>query len=500
MAYLSARQISKEFNGVRVLDDVSIDIELGRFHILAGENGAGKSTLVKILTGVHAPTTGSVSIDGENPEEDRSRFDRVAYVPQELTLFQNMTVAENLFMPFTKTGHGGPVVKYRQIARDAQALIDRFNIHARPNQRVSDISVSDRQLLQIARAASRTGFKVLILDEPTSSLTKFETDRLFAVLRRLADTGHAIVFISHKMDEIFELGQDITVLRNGRLVRSGPLSDLDERGLLTLMAGTEVMLDNSFTPDCAPRAVLLKVENVSGAGFKDVSFELHGGEILGFAGLVGAGRSEAFQAIFGYRKRTAGRVVLCGEDLPANDPVAAAARGLVYLPEERSLHGIFAHLSLHDNIALSLFGDTARGGLISSARENAAVQGVIDAYEIKTSSNRKHIRFLSGGNQQKAVIGRAIARNPKVLIFDEPTKGIDVRTKLQIYTIMKSLAEQGMGIVLISSDLVELKHCASRIVTMHSGSVSGTFASSDFDQNVLMRAIFGRKEADHVNV
>ncbi len=485
---------------MRVLEDVSIDIELGRFHILAGENGAGKSTLVKILTGVQALTAGSVSIEGRNPEEDRSLFDRVAYVPQELTLFQNMTVAENLFMPFTKSGHGGPVVKYRQIERDAQVLIDRFNIHARPGQRVSDISVSDRQLLQIARAASRKGFKVLILDEPTSSLTRFETDRLFSVLRRLADSDHAIVFISHKMDEIFELGQDITVLRNGRLVRSGPLSELDERGLLTLMAGTEVMLDSTFTPDCTPGEVLLKVDNVSGVGFQDVSFELRSGEILGFAGLVGAGRSETFQAIFGYGKRTSGRVVLCGEELPANDPVTSARRGLAYLSEERSLHGIFAHLSLYDNIALSLFRDTASAGLISSSRERAAVQGVIDAYEIRTSSNRKHIRFLSGGNQQKAVIGRAIARKPKVLIFDEPTKGIDVRTKLQIYTIMKSLAEQGMGIVLISSDLAELKHCASRIATMHAGSVSGTFAASDFDQNLLVRAIFGRKEVDHANV
>lgn len=489
MAYLEARGLGRDFPGVTALDGVDLSIELGRTHILAGENGAGKSTLVKILTGADRASRGTISIDGADPLHSPDLFRKIAYVPQELSLFADMSVAENLFLPFDRTGHGG-MVNRRRMQAEAQTYLDRFGIEARPGDLVRHISVPDQQLLQIARASTNQDMKVLILDEPTSALTAREVERVFRVIRDFLDRDHAIVFISHKMEEVFEIGDDYTVLRNGQKVDAGRVADIDEPGLIKAMSGRAVAIDEHFRPECPVTDTIMQVQHLSGPMFHDVTFDLKRGEILGFAGLVGAGRSELMQSIFGFRKASGGQVAVEGREWKLHDTAASVANGMIYLSEERKQHGIFPLLSLRDNIGISVLSLTAGPSGIDFARERGLVARVIDDYGIRASGPGQRISTLSGGNQQKAIIGRAMATTPRILIFDEPTKGIDIRTKAEIYRIMKRLAEEGVGIILISSEMTELRRCASRIITMHGGRITGDFDAATTQTETLVGAIF----------
>jgi ribose transport system ATP-binding protein len=498
MAFLDVKQVRKTFPGVVALDDIHLAVDLGTVHVLAGENGAGKSTLIRILTGVMPPDSGSILIEGRDALADRSAFDAIAYVPQELNLFRHMSVAENLFMPFGRSGFPGIALSRAALDRAAQPYLDRFAIRARPGQAAGSIAVSDQQLLQIARAATNKDFKVLILDEPTSSLTHAETDRLFAQLRQLRETAHAIIFVSHKMEEMFALGDRVTVLRNGRSVGHSGMAGIDERGLNRMMSGDEVTLDQTFRPDVAPSgAPILEVTALSGAGFTDVSFSLRKGEILGFAGLVGAGRTELMQTLFGTRKASGGSVSFEGKPWRLGRPDLSVANGMLYLSEERKQDGILPMLSVRENIGISLVDRTSRAGLISHRAETRIVDKVIRDYDIRTSSREKKIRFLSGGNQQKAIIGRAMERRPRLLIFDEPTKGIDIRTKVEIYKIIRRLAEDGIGVILVSSEMAELRRCATRIVTLYHGRLTGSFDTDRTDADTLVAAIIGAGELSH---
>ncbi|AOX17189.1 sugar ABC transporter ATP-binding protein [Kozakia baliensis] len=499
MTVLQVENIRKSYPGVVALDHVNLSLEPGKVHVLAGENGAGKSTLIKTLTGIVTPDEGTISIEGQDALADRSLFSRVAYVPQELNLFSSMTVAENLFMPFAKSGFGRMTVSKKAMQSEAKKWIERFGIHARADQLVGQISVPNQQLLQIARAASQEDFKILILDEPTSSLTANETDHLFKIIRSLRDEGCAVVFVSHKMDEIFSLGDTVTVLRNGRSVGTYPMAEMHEAELIRLMSGNSVQLDEQFQPHpyLGTPEILLNVEHLSGPGFSDVSFTLRRGEILGFAGLVGAGRSEVMQTMFGFHKATGGHCTINGRDIPRGRTDRAVAMGMVYLSEERKHHGIFPLLSVRENIGVSVMDKLARAGVISFSKERDIVADTIRKFDIRTSSAAKKIMFLSGGNQQKAIIGRAMARKPRILIFDEPTKGIDIGTKFQIYRIMQELAEQGVGIILVSSEMTELQRCATRIVTMYDGHITGSFDQAETDVNTLVGAIIGAQEMNH---
>ncbi|MDT3378466.1 sugar ABC transporter ATP-binding protein [Labrys neptuniae] len=491
MAYLETTGLGRDFPGVTALNAVDLKVELGRTHILAGENGAGKSTLVKILTGAEHPSRGTIRIDGRDPAEEPSLYRNIAYVPQELTLFPQMSVAENLFMPLNRTGHGGMLFNRRALMMEAQAYLDRFGIEARPQDLVANISVSDQQLLQIARASTNKDMKVLILDEPTSALTGVEVERVFKVMRGFLDRNHAIVFISHKMDEVFAIGDDYTVLRNGEKIESGRIADISEPDLIRAMSGRHLALDEHFRPEGHATDTIMEVRGLTGPRFSDISFDLRRGEILGFAGLVGAGRSEIMQTIFGYRKASAGKVMVAGKDWRLNDTSRSVEAGMLYLSEERKLHGIFPQLSLRENVGISILSLTVGPLGISQKRERSAVQTIIDDYGIRTAGMGKRISHLSGGNQQKAIIGRALATRPQILIFDEPTKGIDIRTKTEIYRIMKRLAEEGVGVILISSEIAELRKCASRIITMHNGRLTGQYVTADTATETLVGAIFG---------
>lgn len=498
MIFLEARRIVKKFPGVVALRNVDLTVEGGQVHCIIGENGAGKSTLVKILTGVYTPDEGEVIIDGVQAFNHPKVFEKVSYVPQELNLFQELTVSENLFMPFEKSGFRKPFLTRKQLHRAARPYLETLRIHARPEQKVKSVSVSDQQLLQIARASTNRNFQTLILDEPTTSLTSQETERLFEILRRLRAEGKAIILISHKLDELFELGDTVTVLRNGEKVGAGQVSEVTPGWVISRMCGKEIDIDEDCRPTTAPEDVILDVQGLSGANFSDVSFTLRKGEILGFAGLVGAGRSEIMQTLFGFLPKTAGNATFDGRPWVFGDTHFAVKSGLVYLPEERKLHGILPFLSVRHNIGISLFAKTAKRFLISRSAEANIVQQIVKLYDIRTASMEKQIMYLSGGNQQKTIIGRAMHSLPKVLIFDEPTKGIDVKAKNDIYHLLKRLAEQErVGIILVSSELHELLKCANRSVTIYDGRKSGEFDTGRTSREALLRAIIGAEEGKH---
>jgi len=484
MKVLEARNITKTFPGVVALDSVDVSFELGEIHCVIGENGAGKSTLIKCLTGVYEPDEGEILINGENAVRNKALFDKIAYVPQEIDLFDHMTVAENLFLPYKKSGFNGRVNR-RLLNKRAMPILERFHIHADPDALVKDISVSQQQLLQIARATVND-YEVLMLDEPTTSLTTKDTEILFDIVRQIKNENKAVIFISHKLDEIFQLGDVITVFRNGVKVAYSDIKSVDIPWVITKMTGRELDYNQVFYSDKVSDEVLLEVEHLTGERFTDISFSLKKGEILGFAGLVGAGRSELMQAILGYLPVYSGSVKLEGKPWKFGDTNFSVNNGFIYLPEERKSQSILPMLSVRENISISALDGLASKSGISRRKERELAQQVIEDYDVKTPTMEREIKFLSGGNQQKVIIGRSMRCNPKVMVFDEPTKGIDVGTKTQIYRMMKQLAEeQGIGIILISSELEEVMKCSNRIIALYNGRKAGEFDEKAEKEQIL---------------
>lgn len=490
MAILEAKAITKRFPGVCALDGVDISFESGKVHCIVGENGAGKSTLIKCLTGVYTTDEGSILVAGASTEDNPKLFQKIAYVPQEIDLFKHMSVAENLFIPFERAGIKGPINK-RRLYEKARPILASLGMTVSPDMLVKDIPVSQQQLLQIARATAFEDYEVLMLDEPTTSLTAKDTEHLFAIVDQLKAEGKAIIFISHKLDEVFRLGDCVSVFCNGKKVADAQLREVDIPWIVTQMTGRTLDESEEYSSGRVSDEVLLKVEHLSGDIFHDVSFELKRGEILGFAGLVGAGRSELMQGIFGYLPTYEGRVEFEGRPWKLEDTHQAVAAGMFYLPEERRSQGILAELSVRSNVSVNAL-DQIKGKLgLSAQREKELASSVVDTYDIKTPHLEQKIKFLSGGNQQKAIIGRCMTALPKLLIFDEPTKGIDVGTKADIYRLMKQIAEEEqLGIILISSEMDEVLKCANRVITMHEGHISGEFAKGT-DKQQIMHAIFG---------
>jgi len=493
---MKAYGITKEFPGVIALDSVNLNVQKGTVHCIIGENGAGKSTLVKILTGLYIPNAGTLDIGGRSIQKNRSAFELVSYVPQEIDLFQDLSVAENLFMPFFKCGMKGAFISKKVLYEKSKKYLNRFQIPVNPEDSVKNISISNQQLLQIARAATREHFKVLILDEPTTSLTNKETKVLFHVIKELKASGIAIIFISHKLDEIFDIGDYVTVLRNGKLAGESPIIDTTKKWIISKMSGEEIDIDEIFRPKTKPGHLVLQVDNLSGDCFNDISFSLHKGEVLGFSGLIGAGRTELMQTIFGYRKKNKGRInyLNCKWKGKTHKSVK---NGMVYIPEERKQQGILPTLSVRDNIGISNFSDTSKYYFISNKKEELLVNSVIEDFDVKTSTLDKKIIYLSGGNQQKAIIGRATKSNPDLLIFDEPTKGIDVKTKVEIHRLIKKLAEENqIAIILISSEMDEIFKCSSRIITLYQGEITGRFNTEQTNKTQILSAMIGAGEKE----
>ena len=490
MKLLEATGITKVFPGVVALDSVDVSFEPGQIHCIIGENGAGKSTLIKCLTGVYSPEQGSVMIGGQDALKQKELFDKVAYVPQEIDLFPHMSVAENLFIPYEKSGFKG-MVNQRALEKAAVPVLERFSIPVQPDELVKDISISSQQLLQIARAVMHENYDVLMLDEPTTSLTTKDTQILFEIVRGIRQQNKAVIFISPKLEEIFALGDVITVFRNGKKVAYSELKDVDIPWVIKQMTGKELDQNQVYYSGKVTDEVLLEVNNLTGERFTDVSFQLKRGEILGFSGLVGAGRSELMQAIFGYLPAYSGSVKLDGENWKLGDPTFSVEHGFIYLPEERKKQGILPVLSIRQNISMAVLDDIKGPFGISGKKEEELAQKVIATYDVKTPDADKEIQFLSGGNQQKVIIGRAMRCNPKVMVFDEPTKGIDVGTKAEIYRLMKELAEEkGIGIILISSEMDEVRKCSNRIIALYEGRKVGEFDTSS-DKQEILSAIIG---------
>ncbi|WP_399921935.1 sugar ABC transporter ATP-binding protein [Streptomyces kanamyceticus] len=493
---LAAHGLGKSFGAVRALQDVSLHLHAGEAHALAGENGAGKSTLIKILAGVHRPDAGSLLLDGEplvlhGPADARDAG--IAVIYQEPTLFPDLSVAENIFMG-RQPRRSLRRVDHKAVAEAARALFARLDVDLDPGQPARGLSIADQQIVEIAKALSFDA-RVLIMDEPTAALTGSEAARLFGVVRALREQGAAVLFISHRLDEIFELCRRVTTLRDGTLVASEPLAGLTEDDLVRRMVGRD--LDELYPKQAAAAGeVALSVRRLTREGvFTDVSFDVRRGEIVGLAGLVGAGRSEVARAVFGVDRRDAGTVEVQGKALTNGAPSAAMAAGLALVPEDRRAQGLVMDMSIERNIGLTGLRTTVRAGLMDRGAERDRALDWAVRLQVKYARIADAVGTLSGGNQQKVVLAKWLATRPHVLIVDEPTRGIDVGTKAEVHRLLSALAADGVAVLMISSDLPEILGMADRVLVMHEGRLTAEFARAEATEETVMAAATGRAAA-----
>ena len=492
---LAMRGICKSFPGVRALHNVDFTLRRGEIHALMGENGAGKSTLIKVLTGVYAKDSGRICVDGTEKEISiRSPQDAqdngISTVYQEITLCPNLTVAENMYIGRDKS----VLVPWKQMFKRAGDILDNLGIPARPKQQLGSCSLAVQQMVAIARAVDMD-CKVLILDEPTSSLDEKEVAMLFRLMRDLKSRGVGIIFVTHFLEQGSEVSDRITVLRNGELVGEYEIENLPQVELVTKMMGKELEGLNSISAkeDTVQQGeTLYEAHDLSSAaGTKPFDFRIAKGEVNGFTGLLGSGRSESVRAIFGADRVTGGRVKMEGRDVKVTKPMEAMKQGIAYLPEDRKDDGIIADLSVRDNIILAL--QVLRGFWkpISQSEAEAFADEYIKILEIKTASSDTPIKSLSGGNQQKVILARWLLTHPKYLILDEPTRGIDVGTKTEIQRLVLKLAEEGMSVTFISSEIEEMLRTCSRLIVMRDRNIVGELRGSELTQDNVMQTIAG---------
>ena len=481
--------ITKTFPGVKALDHVSLEVKRGTVHALMGENGAGKSTLMKCLFGIYNKDEGHIYLEGEevNFKSSREALDNgVAMVHQELNQALKRSVMDNLWLGrYPKIG--GIAIDERKMYKDTMDVFDELGIDVDPRRIMSTMPVSQRQMVEIAKAVSYHS-KVIVFDEPTSSLTEEEVEHLFKIINMLRDRGVAIIYISHKMAEIKRISDEITIMRDGQWVATEPAADLEMSDIIRLMVGRE--LTNQFPPKTnKPGDIYLKVEGLTGMynQLKDVSFEARRGEILGFAGLDSSGRTETLESIFGIRTRKAGKIYLDGKEVHNRSSGESIKNGFALLTEERRATGIFSILNIRDNTVIASLKRHKKFGIyLSEKSQREDTQRYIDAMHTKTPSQETKIRSLSGGNQQKVIIGRWLLTDPEVLLLDEPTRGIDVGAKYEIYQLILDLANQGKTVLMVSSEMPELLGVCDRIVVMSGGRVAGEVDAKNTTQEEIM--------------
>jgi ABC-type sugar transport system ATPase subunit len=486
---LVMRNIDKSFPGVYALRKVSLSIEAGEVHALIGENGAGKSTLMKILSGVYQKDGGEILVNGqavEIDEPEKATQLGISIIYQELNLMPNLSIAENIFMGREK--RTGPFLNKAETVREAEKYALEVGLHVDVETKVQDLSIAQRQMVEVAKALS-VNAKVIIMDEPTSSLTEHEVIILMAIIRKLRDQGTAIVFISHRLNEIFEISDRITVLRDGEVIDTVTTAGCGEDTLIHMMVGRS--LTELFPKEKADISeAVLEAEHIcSGEMVQDISFTLHKGEILGFAGLVGAGRSELMAAIFGVRRMDSGKVRVAGKDLAKNSPGESIKKGIGFVPEDRKLQGLILGMTVRENATLANLESISKGGLIRRDKEQDVADYYVEKLSIRTPGIEQRALNLSGGNQQKVVIAKWLATHPKVLILDEVTRGIDVGAKQEIYGLINVLAQEGVGIILISSELPEVLGMSDRIIVMHEGTIKGELGRKEATQKAIMSMI-----------
>jgi rhamnose transport system ATP-binding protein len=492
---LSLEHAEKSFGAVRALVDGDIELFAGEVHGLVGENGAGKSTLVKILAGVHRPDAGRLLIDGEEAIFDNAKQSQaagIAIIFQEPTLFPDLSVAENIFVGMQ------PLKRFRRIdgrrmRREAAGVFEQLGVRLDPDRIARGLSIADQQLVEIAKALT-TNARVIVMDEPTAALTATEVERLFRIVETLRARGNAVLFVSHRLEEIFAISQRITVMRDGRHVLTRPTSELTIPAVIRAMVGRDMDALFPKVPTEAGRTVL-EVERLTREGvFTDVSFEVRAGEIVALAGLVGAGRTEVARAIFGIDRFDAGSVEVNGSRLPPGSPTAAMAAGVGLVPEDRRQQGLVMDFSIERNIALASLHSVSHGGLIPRGAERRFARDWALKLQLKYRRLSDPAWTLSGGNQQKVVLAKWLARRPTLLIVDEPTRGIDVGTKAEVHRLLSELAAQGVAVLMISSELPEVLGMADRIVVLFEGRVMREFTRAEATEDAIMHAATGLVE------
>lgn len=485
--FYEMNNISKAFPGVQALDNVDFNLKKGEVLGLIGENGAGKSTLIKIIGGIINKDSGSVSLDGSAVDirhPKKAEELGISIIHQELNLLPNLTIADNIFIGREKTSAPG-VIDEAKMRNEASSLLDKVGLKVSPETLVEELSVSQKQMVEIAKALSFES-RIIIMDEPTSSLTDSEVEILFSIIGELKKMDVAIVYVSHKMEEIFKLCDRVQILRDGKHIDTLKLSETTEDEIITLMVGRK--LETLFEKTEHPIGEeVLRVENLStDNGVKNISFSLRRGEVLGFAGLVGAGRSEVMRAIFGLDKVTGGLIFLGGREVSMVHPSKAIASNLGFVPEDRKKQGLVLDLSVKENVSMANLDAVSNLGVVDLRKEKTIVKGFIDKLRLKTPNEDAVVSSLSGGNQQKVVLAKWLSTKPRILILDEPTRGIDVGAKKEIYHIINELAGEGVSIIMISSELIEILSMSDRIVVMHEGEWKGTLDASEASQELIM--------------
>ncbi len=484
---VSMEHISKSFPGVKALDDVRFDLRSGEVMALLGENGAGKSTLMKILSGVYTRDGGSMEIFGKEYGDLNPKLAQevgVAIIHQELNMCKHLSVAENMYLGREKTR--GVMLSDSEMEAEARAILDELNIGLEPQQIVGDLPVSKQQMVEIAKALS-TNARILIMDEPTSALTAREIEDLFRIIKDLKAKGCGIVYISHRLEELQHIVDRVTIMRDGQYITSMNFQDVTMDEMIAHMVGREIK-EKFPRVSCEKGKKVLEVKHLNaGPMVRDVSFDLYEGEIVGFAGLMGAGRTETTRAIFGVDPKTGGEIILDGREVKIYKPEDAIKAGIVLAPEDRKKDGLCTKLSIRNNIALpNLDLICSKLGVVSSAKEQEMCSRVVKDLKVKTPNVEVSAGNLSGGNQQKIVVGKWLARDSRVVIFDEPTRGIDVAAKVEIYNLMNDLKKQGIAVMFVSSEMPEVMGIADRIIVMCDGRITGELSAQEATQNQIL--------------
>jgi len=498
---LQLKGIEKSFPGVKALNGASLAVYPGRVMALVGENGAGKSTMMKVLTGIYTMDAGSLqwlgnSVAFSGPKASQEAG--IGIIHQELNLIPQLSVAENIFLGREFTNRFGRI-DWKKMHHEADALLERLNLRFNSHKLVGELSIGDQQMVEIAKVLSFES-RVIIMDEPTDALTDTETLSLFHVINELKAQGCGIVYISHRMKEIFEICDDVTVFRDGQFIAERTVNELSEEQLIEMMVGRK--LEDQYPHiDKLPGEIRLCVKNLSGSGVKEISFTLRKGEILGISGLMGAGRTELMKVLYGALPRSSGSVTLNNRAVVVRSPQQGLENGIVYISEDRKRDGLVLGMSVKENMSLTALRYFSHaGGTLKHAEEQLAVGDFIRLFNVKTPSMMQPIGLLSGGNQQKVAIARGLMTRPDVLILDEPTRGVDVGAKKEIYQLINQFKAEGLSIILVSSEMPEVLGMSDRILVMHEGRISGEFSREQATQESLMAAAVGKQHSEDLVV
>ncbi|XUY28488.1 sugar ABC transporter ATP-binding protein [Agrobacterium sp. rho-8.1] len=491
---LSARRISKSFNGVQVLFSVNFELKRGEIHALMGENGAGKSTLVKVLSGFEQPSSGEILLDGKPvmlPPNGTAESLGIVIIHQEFNLAEHLTVAESLFLGREVTRFG--ILDRKAMRAETRCVLDELGCTVDENALIGTLSIAEKQMVEIAKAISRDA-RIVFMDEPTAVLSRDETSYLFQQVRKLRDKGTSFVFVSHKLDEVMELTDRVTVLRDGHWVKTAPTSSLDGEAIAQLMVGRELssLYPAKREPD-VDEAIVLKVGGLSTRYVKDVSFDLRKGEIIGFSGLIGSGRTELAEAIVGLRNRAAGEVHANGHSLPSHDLHASISAGLAYMTKDRKSKGLLLGAGMGLNLTLQSLERHGKFGYLSASSEARSLDRARRRFDIRVRDGSVVVGRMSGGNQQKLLLAKVMETEPKIIIIDEPTRGIDVGTKQQIYHFISALARDGHSVIVVSSEMQEVIGLCTRVAVMREGRLVGILEGDEINEREIMRYAAGLK-------